>query len=85
MECCIHSEKGSDPNDKIIQASAKSGDTILYYAQEWIKTRDEYGRSHHMLLLHLNWLMNLWGMTKYFLHHVVTTESVTSLLQIRKI
>ena len=49
MECCIHSEKGSDPNDKIIQVSAKSGDTILYYAQEWIKTRDEYGRSYAVI------------------------------------
>ena len=49
MECCIHSEKGSYPNDKIIQVSAKSGDTILYYAQECIKTRDEYGRSYAVI------------------------------------
>ncbi|XP_028413708.1 uncharacterized protein LOC114536562 [Dendronephthya gigantea] len=46
MECCVHSDKGSDANDKVVQVSTKSGETILYYAQEWMKTQDEYGRSY---------------------------------------
>ena len=50
MECCLHTEKGGNINNKIIQVSSKSGETILYYAKEWMKMQDEYGRLYGVIV-----------------------------------
>ena len=48
MECCIHSILNNDQNDKIIQVSAKSGETILYYAKEWMSIDDRIVLLHQI-------------------------------------